>query len=227
MIVFYRYTDLPSSNPSPIFQNDKKKLNQLCLKSFVNAFSEIRPTIRFICDHCEDPEMTDYLIQSTVPWKFSTEYTNVGQNETMLMSYEMAKNENDFVLFQENDYIYRPGIGRTFVDALEALKLVSPYDHKNFYQCEELHSKDVHLELVSNHHFRTTERNTMTWGCHGNLILKYYDIFMKYGYLDGDVWYDLKKEGVQMYVPIPSFATHMAADWLAPNVDWPEIWRYL
>jgi hypothetical protein len=67
----------------------------------------------------------------------------------------------------------------------------------------------------------------MTWGCHGNLILKYYDIFMKYGYLDGDVWYDLKREGVQMYVPIVSMATHMAADWLAPGVDWPEIWRYL
>ena len=171
--------------------------------------------------------MTDYMIQSLVPWRWSSEHTAVGINETMLMSYELAKNYNDFVLLAECDYLYRPGIGRTFLDALNNFKVVSPYDHKNFYQCEELHSKDIHIELVSNHHFRTTERNTMTWGCHGNLILKYYDIFTKYGYLDGDVWYDLKKEGIQMYVPISSMATHMAADWLAPGVDWPSIWREL
>lgn len=227
MICIYRLTEIPSSNPSPIYQEDKKKLNALCLKSFVNAFKDIQPKMHFLCDHCEDPEMTDYMIQSIVPWRFSTTHSNVGINQTMLNAYEIAKNYNDYVLLQECDYLYRPGIGRTFYDALTTLGLVSPYDHKNFYQCPELHSLDVHLELVSNHHFRTTERNTMTWGCHGNLILKYYDIFTKYGYLDGDVWYDLKREGIQMYVPINSMATHMAADWLAPGVDWPSIWREL
>jgi hypothetical protein len=227
MKVFYRLTEIASSNPSPIYQDDKKRLNKMCLKSFVNAFKDLQPQIFFFCDHCDDPEMTDYMIQSVVPWKFSTEYMNVGINQTMLISYELAKNYNDYVLFQECDYLYRPGIGRTFFDALNNFKVVSPYDHKNFYIDETLHSKDIKIDLVSNHHFRTTERNTMTWGCHGNLILKYYDIFVKHGYLDSQLWYDLKDEGIQMWVPIPAMATHMADGWLAPGVDWQSIWREL
>lgn len=214
-----------SSNPPPILQQDKKRLNRLCLKSFVEAFKDIQPNIYFLCDHCEDPELTDYMISSLVPWRHTTEHSNVGINETMLMSYEIAKNHNDFVLFNECDHFYLPNIGRTFYDALNRFQIVSPYDHKNFYMDESIHSKTVQIELVSNHHFRTTERNVMTWGSHGNLILKYYDIFTKYGYLDSDLWYDLKNEGVQMWTPIPSFCTHMVSDWLAPGIPWSDYWR--
>ena len=227
MTVFYRITSIPSSNPSPIFQDDKIKLNKICLKSFVNAFSDIRPTIRFICDNCEDPEMTDYLIQSTVPWKFSTEYTKVGQNETMLMSYEMAKNENDFVLFNECDHLWLPKSGNIMLSAMEELGLVSGYDHPDFYSRYDIHPKEVEIKLVGGHHFRKTARTVMSWGCHGNLVLKEYETLIKHGYLDDEVWRELREHGHQLWTAIPALETHMVRDYMAPGVDWSETWKYL
>lgn len=227
MIVLYRLTDIPSSNPSPIYQENKQRLNKMCLRSFVEAFKDIQPRMYFFCDYVEDEELTRYMIDSIVPWKHSIEFTKRGINKTMLLSYELAKNYDDYVLFQECDYLYRPGIGRTFHDALNNFQFVSPYDHKNFYIDESIHSKNIKIELVSNHHFRTTERNTMTWGTHGNIVLENYDLFMQHGYLDSQLWYDLKDKGYQMWVPIPSMATHMVEDWLAPGVNWQSIWREL
>jgi len=39
------------------------------------------------------------------------------------------------------------------------------------------------------------------------------------------VWRDLEFAGYRLYVPIPSFATHLVKDYLAPGVDWEEIWQ--
>lgn len=223
MLVIYRMTSIPSTNPSPFSQDDKDKLNEFCLKLFVKAFESVKPKIIFLLDYCNSREM----IERSCPFEYEIQESRVGQNETMLRSYELASQVDDYVLFQECDYLYQSGVGKTYLQALKELGLVSPYDHLNFYKDRNLHSETCKLRLVNETHFRSTERNTMTWGCHSDLIKKYRHIFDKYGYLDGDVWYDLKREGVEMWVPIPSFATHMVKDWLAPSINWSLAWTTL
>lgn len=222
MLVIYRITDIPSTNPSPIFQTDKVALNKLCLKSFINAFSDLKPKVVFLADH-----VSDYSYLEEFPWEYEIIKTKDGQNQAMINSYEIASKVDDYVLFHECDYLYKDVCGKTFLRALRELKLVSPYDHLNFYKDPNLHSENCKIKLVDNHHFRSTERNTMTWGCHSNIVKENLDMLNGHGYLDGQVWYDLKDKGYELYVPIPSMATHMVRDWLAPGVNWEELWQSL
>jgi len=216
MLVVYRMTSIASSNPPPVLADDKNALNELCLKSFVKAFEDVQPKIIFLLDNCTCKDM----VKRVCPFEMEILESNIGINETMLRSYALASQFDDFVLFCECDYLWQPNIGKKYLFALADLKLVSPYDHANFYRDKTLHSEDVKIRLIDNHHFRTTERNTMTFGLHTNLLKAHRATFDKYGYLDGDVWYDLKSEGVSLWVPIPSFATHCVKDYLAPSILW-------
>lgn len=220
MQVIYRITDIPSSNPSPIFQEDKVTLNKRCLASFMRGFADIRPKVIFLADHVSEIKYLDEF-----PWEHEVIRTEDGQNQAMLNSYEIASKLEDYVLFQECDYFYRPNIGKTYLQAMKELGVVSPYDHPNFYHVRELHKEECKIKLVDDHHFRTCERNTMTWGCHSNIIKENLDILNHHGYLDGQVWYDLLERGYPLWTPIPSMATHMVKDCLAPGIDWKELWK--
>jgi hypothetical protein len=186
----------------------------------MQAFEDVRPKVIFLADHMGD---VSYL--EKFPWEHEVIRTEDGQNKAMLNSYKIASELEDYVLFQEADYIYRPGIGKTYIEAMKSLGIVSPYDHPNFYHAREYHKEECRIKLVDNHHFRTCERNTMTWGCHSNIIKENLDILNHHGYLDGQVWYDLLERGYPLWTPAPSFATHMVKDCLAPGIDWKELWQ--
>lgn len=193
-------------------------MNKLCLHSFIKGFEDIKPKVVFLADHMND---VSYL---STPWEYEVIRTEDGQNQAMLNSYKIASELDDYVLFQECDYIYRENIGKTYLEAMKALGIVSPYDHPNFYHYRELHGEECRIALVADHHFRTCERNTMTWGCHSNIVRDNLDILNHHGYLDGQVWYDLLERGYPLWTPIKSMATHMVKDCLAPGVDWKELW---
>jgi len=223
MKVYYRMCGIPSTNPSPWKQDDKFGLNKVCLKSFVEAYRDIKPEVHFILDYCD--KSYSEMIDDIVPFDFEIEFTEMGINNTMLRSYELASQVDDVVLFQECDYLYRPNIGKLMVQAVEKFKLVSPYDHLNFYIDRNLHSENCRIDLVNHYHFRSTERDTMTWACHSKMVKENLGILVKHGYLDDVVWRDLLIAGYQLWVPIPSFATHLVKDFMAPGVDWEKIWQ--
>ena len=226
MIVYYRLCGIPSTNASPIFQEDKMRLNKLCLKSFVNAFKSVKPYIVFICDYC--PPEYDDMIRRIVPFKYEIKHTEIGINETMLMSYELAKySQAESILFAECDYLWIGGAGRAFLNGLTELELVSPYDHLNFYIDSTIHSEDCKIRLINDYHWRSTERNTMTFGMSRKAFIRNYEILKKYGYLDNDVWREMRENGYRLFVPIPSCATHMVRDFLAPSRDWSKLWKTL
>lgn len=223
MIVIYRMCDIPSTNAPP-FEQDKLKLNTACLRSFVGAFIDVRPFVYFLCDHC--PGNYKEMIDSSCPFKKKIVFSQSGINATMLASYAIAADHDDYVLFQECDYLYRPRTGDLFLESLSRFSIVSPYDHLNFYIDRNIHSRNCDVDLVGDHHFRTVERNTMTWGTHTNLVKENMDILNKYGYLDDKVWGDLLIAGHRLWTPIPSIATHMVKDYLSPGINWERIYGY-
>lgn len=222
MRVIYRITEIPSTNPSP-WGKDKLELNKVCLRSFVRAFHEVNPEMYFLADYCSGE--TDKMISKIVPFPYEIEHTEVGINATMVKSYEIAEKLNDYVLFQECDYLYRPLIGAGYLNALKVLKLISPYDHLNFYLDNNIHSSQCHIELVGGQHFRTTERNTMTWATHSSVVRDNSAMLKRHGYLDDKVWEDFMVAGCVLWVPILSWSTHCVKDYLAPGVRWNEIWN--
>lgn len=220
MIVYYRLCSIPSTNPSPILQEDKFQLNKLCLDSFVRAFRKVNPEVVFLGDFCGARE--EEMIQQSCPFKYTFIPTAIGINETCLMQYDMAlKQEDDIILFLECDYYWNPQADVSkLVDAIKTLGLVSPYDHPNFYRDKSMHSNFCQIELVSDYHFRSTERNTMTFGLRKPVLEQNIDLFREFGYLDNGQWLGLAGRGQKLFVPIPSMATHMVVDNLAPSVDW-------
>lgn len=227
MKVFYRLTEIASTNPSPIFQEDKLALNRLCLESFVRAYSDLQPHVTFICDYCTP--QTKEMIEQVWPFHKKIMMTSMGINETAMLQFSIA-NElegDESVLFQECDYIYSGVIGKKMDQAIQELEMVSPYDHRNFYMDHSMHSEMVLLKLVDDVHWRSTERNTLTFGIKLSVFKENVDIFKKYGYLDDGNWKEMRERGHLLFVPIPSFATHCAKDWLAPSVEWEEIWKTL
>jgi len=228
MIVYYRLCSIPSTNPSPILQDDKFELNKLCLKSFVRAFKDVNPEVVFLADFCGEREAE--MVKQIVPFKHSFIPTAIGINETCLMQYEMALKqiEHEEILFLECDYLWNPAVEvQKLVDAIKELGLVSPYDHPNFYKDRSLHSNKCQIELVSNYHFRSTERNTMTFGLRKAILQDNIDLFNEFGYLDGQVWYDLLERGYPLWTPIKTMATHMVVGNLSPSIDWEAQWKTL
>lgn len=226
MTVFYRLCDIPSTNPSPVYQDAKLKLNELCLRSFVLAFRDVKPKVVFICDYC--PEKYKDLIEKEVPFEKEIIFTTLGINGSCLKQYELAEEiEDDVFLFQECDYVYRPSVGTQVYEAIKEFTLFSPYDHLNFYIDRNIHSPFTEINLFNNQHYRTAERNTMTFGMTKKAFEENKSILKKWGYLDNEVWYEMRANGYDLHVPIPAMATHMVKDYLAPCIPWEIIWKTL
>lgn len=227
LITYYRITSIPSTNPSPIYQEDKDKLNELCLKSFVSAFKEVKPKTIFICDHCSEDTLE--MIYNVCPFEKEVMVTHLGINETCLLQYKLAsKQDEEIILFLECDYWWNTALDvNKYISGIKELGLVSPYNHLNYYKDKEAHSNICQIELVDDHIFRSVETCTMTFGLRKDILIKYLDIFNKYGYLDHFVWLDIAKEGQKLFCPIPTFATHSVIDYLAPQVKWENIFKNL
>lgn len=225
MVVYYRLCSIPSTNPSPIYQEDKFKLNELCLRSFVKAFKDVKPKVVVLGDYCDYLE--GEMLERELPFEYVYKPTKIGINETCLLQYDLAsKQDDEVILFLECDYMWNPDLDvRKYIDGIKTLGLCSPYDHRNYYLDRNSHSNICQIELVSDYHFRSTETCTMTFGLRKDVFMDNLEIFKKYGYLDHDVWLDIAAKGQKLFCPIPSFATHMVRDFLAPSVDWGKIWK--
>lgn len=224
MIVIYRLCNIPSTNPSPVYQEDKKRLNELCLRSFVSAFKSVEPTVVFLADFC-GREYED-IIKNICPFPYELVFTDLGINGTALKSYDVAKDtKDDVILFQECDYVYRPSVGSKMVEAIKHFGLLSPYDHPDFYTRDDIHNMTPKLEVFQNEHFRSATRNTMTFGMTREAFKKQYDILYKYGYLDNEVWHEMRENGNELWTPLPAYATHMTRDFLSPAIPWEVLFK--
>lgn len=212
MHVVYRLTDIPSTNPSPVYQENKPELNKFCLESFLEAFKDVDYTITFLCDHCSD--YGEYL--GKVLPKHNIEYSNLGINGTYMRSLEIAKYRDVDTYFAECDYIYREGAGKKIEAAIECFGYMSGYDHPDKYP-----TKSASIEFFDGLHWRTAPSTTMTYGVSKQNLRQDYELLIKYGYLDSQMWENLYKEtGRQLWTPMPAICSHMVAHYLSPGMSW-------
>lgn len=216
MKCLYRITDIPSTNHSPVHQDNKIYLNKLCLNSFLRANAIVVDKIIFLADHCG--QGTIDMIKKAVPSQIDIEIqkSNVGINETYIKQMHIAKELDDDVLFQECDYIYHPDAGKILKAAIKELGFVSPYDHPDKYPGK------ANLRLLNDRHWRSAISTTMTYGVSKEKLQGKFEILVKHGYLDHQMWVELSKSGETLWTPIPSLATHMVKDYLAPGFKWQE-----
>ena len=208
MKVFYRPTSVLSVNPNPLGK-DQNYILKTCLDSFLKAG---KAEITFIADRLTEEQRDMFGKHGKI----------VDCEEGMIASrnkaFELAcELDEEKVLFAEDDYLWVPDCLEKLELVLDELPLISPYDHPGHYLEERFKNEPKKMILINNHTFRSAPSNTHTFACHASLIKENRDLFMK-------TWGDHEtfvKLGVQMYVPVPSWATHLVTGLLAPNVNWP------
>ena len=217
MIVYYRLAGHKSSlsKPSPILKDNLLALHTLCMQSFVKALEEVKPKMVFLLDYCN--EDYDRMIESLVPFEKEVRHTAFGINETCLLQYTLYERSNeDKVLFQEGDYLFVPKTGKEIEQALDTLPFLSPYDHPDKYETE----KEPYVKVVNGRHWKQTISTTATFATRREHFLKYKDSFYKWGYLDHKRWVEIADNGGTLFTPLPSIATHMVEDFMAPHINW-------
>lgn len=214
MIVYYRLCDRksPLSKPSPILNDNLLKLTEICLRSFVDVYKKINPEMVFIADYC--PLSYDRMIKEVVPFKYKIIHTQKGINETCLMQYRLFEaSGHDVVLFQEYDYLWVKPLTERMIGELG---FVSPYDHPDKYP-----HINTSVALADKHFFITVESTTATFATDKKAFSQHKDLFYRYGYIDKERW---QKLSAPLFSPIPSFATHMVDEFMAPVIDWKAVW---
>lgn len=218
MIVYYRLSDkkLSASKPAP-FTQDIFTIAKVCLRSFVSAFKDVSPKMVFICDYC--PPKYDKMIRDIVPFEFEIHHTSLGINKTCLMQYEMYdKSDEPCVLFQEYDYLWLPDTGTSLEEGVVYFDYVTPYDHPDKYGIEGI----VTAESITNRLWKETQSTTATFGTSKEIFTGEREVFNKYGYIDHSRWLEVTGK---LCSPVPSLATHMCAEFMAPHIDWKAVWN--
>lgn len=198
MKVFYRVTHKLSSNPNPLGKN-KQRIIDVCLSSFKRAGES---DITFIIDgdvglkgiHTKKPGIVPSLL-------------------TALAEARKLPNE-DNVLLCEDDYLWLPDTLGKLERALDTLPLISPYDHPDHYTDERFKHQPKKMVLIENQTYRQAPSNTHTFACKAWVIKQNYEHMRSHGMEDHKMFSTL---GIDMYVPVPSFATHLVTGLLAPN----------
>jgi hypothetical protein len=207
-MIYYRISSRPSVNAPPKFEGDKMRIVKTCLRSF----KETNPTepIHFILDYCS----SDYLdvVKSLFP-KFTHEFSQYGNYNSCLKTYNLARETKDkYLFFIEDDYMWKSDAFEKMMKALDGgIKLLSPYDHPDFYENKDAHPGPFNI-VWKGHHWRTAHSNTMTFACHREVFDKNRGLFNEHGPNDSILWRSMPEK---LWCPIPSLATHFVRDHLA------------
>lgn len=207
-MIFYRVSPFKQHNIPPVYADDKWNLVKLAHKTFLD-FNDHEPTT-YLLDRCEG--WNDYFQK----YGRTVNYTGTDRSYSIGFMFNLAKDIKGKVLMVEDDYLWVKNKVDDLLVGLDYFKLVSPYDHPAHYIEDKFKDFDFKLKLIGKQVWRNSPSNTHTFGTTGEYIREHWDIF-KDGYWDAPMFEKLPD---QVWNPIPSFATHLCSDWMAPNVDW-------
>jgi len=220
MVIVYRLC--PEGNPlkkRPIWP--KMDLVTTCFKSVMEAFKGTQTTFHFILDKAT-PELI--ALVKSCPFQYVIEpfrepSWEIGNEVTYFRQLDIASETTDKVLLLEDDYYFLQDTGKTLINALDELDFVTPYDHPGYYT-EHKHDYLKEVRLVGDYHFMKIIDTTLTFGARsGKLIKDNLAEFKSNSVWDEKIWKKLANYG--LWCPIPSLATHMETDYLAPSIKWP------
>ena len=208
MKIFYRVSPYLSTHPNPM-GTDKHEILDRCLASFLGAFPSDKFDITFIVDGLPLNNFAKYG---------KAIFAGPGNAETFHAQLdEIAKLPNEEKVFiVEDDYLWTKDASE-IVNALDVFELVSPYDHPGHYIEERFKNQAKRIRLHNGHTYRDAPSNTLTFATHAYVIKQNLELIKTFGIRDHELFQSL---GIDMWIPVPSFATHLVDGLLAPNVDW-------
>jgi len=262
LVVAYRIYPAVSKTPL-VFQDNKYKLAELCVKSFKKSLGDLKVKLIVLLDNC--PGEYKVLFETHFDTKdlLFKEYQGIGNQATFAQQIDLLLEQNDseYIYFAEDDYFY---LENRFSDMIRFLKnnkdadFVSPYDHPDNYS-RFFHAHPHKIRVKDSVYWRTCQSTCLTFLTTKKVLKKTAKIFRTYvkGNHDFAVWAALTKfaglnafsiirsfvkeiyflklyaltwlhgwwqvlfgRKYTLWAPVPSIATHMQNDGIAPVVDW-------
>jgi hypothetical protein len=218
MKVFYRCYPEMSVNPNP-HGTVKREIFEFCLKSFLAADSECKADITFVSDRVPNdwfdiPALSNPKVIQLADHS-SRHMKALYQSLAFTVDLIAQVPENEKVMIAEDDYLWLPDTFNKLERALDVMPMISPYDHPGHYTEERFKNQPRRMVLFENHTYRQAPSNTHSFAAPAWVFQKNAGMLKTMG--DHEFF---TKVGIDLYVPVPSFATHLVTGMLAPNVDW-------
>lgn len=210
MRVLYRVSPYLSSHPNPLGK-DKLSIVKACFESFKRAI-DTDITLTIIADNLPPEYLTVFDGYTVIPG-------NHGNIETFHQQLDLVctlPNE-DKVLLAEDDYIWAPNSLSKIKRSLDEFELMSPYDHPGHYIEERFKNQPRRLRLIDGQVYRDAPSNTLTFACRAYVIKQNIYLIKSFGVRDHELFQTLAKD---LWLPVPSLATHTVEGLLAPGRDW-------
>ena len=201
--VAYRiYPKLAPSGASFACDGDKRRLSEVCLRSFKESLGGLRARIWVLLDGCP-PEYADLFAKYFDPTDLTLLNLNgIGNQATFRRQIEvlLEQRDSDLVYFAEDDYVYLPSQFHRMIDFLlgqRDVDFVSPYDHLDCYTLD-LHRHPTWIKVHGGRHWRTAASTCLTFLTRRETLRRTQSVFQKYKRrsLDCSLWLSLTKQRV-------------------------------
>jgi hypothetical protein len=232
--ILYRSTASENRKDRPPYYS-----KSLCLYSFLRAFTRVRQyaTVTFINDG-PLPEERQAVMHE---WGSIVTLPGIGNSHSYrrALATAVALPVNSLVYLAEDDYLYTEDAFiqlREVFAALPHVDYVTLFDNIDRYiRSDDSRRGYSRVFIAGGLHWRTVESACMTFGAR-TARLKRDAWIHRLGSLSrspadrliwrctlGEKWFFWKFPKRLLVGPLPSLATHMLTNALAPNVDWEQV----
>jgi hypothetical protein len=235
---FYRTFDGDNTKPRPPYYSKR-----LAFESFLLTWTRLPAGVRRLVVVCSSPGLPPAMAGLIEAHADEVRYVDAGGNS---QSYRAAlalseQVEGDGVIYHsEDDYLYHPDAMPELMAAVERFtgaEYFTLYDHRDRYT----RSDDARwgyrgvVALGGNRHWRGTESTCMTYAARAQTLkrdaylhrlcstrpLPHDRMLWRATQGIGPFWWKLPKR--LLMSPMPSLATHLDPEYLAPVVDWAAV----
>lgn len=261
LCIAYRIYPKVSKIP-PVYEDDKLKLSELCLRSFKKSLGDLKIKMYVLMDNCDNryQDLFDKYFDENELIKIPL--NAIGNNATFKLQLQLLLEQkySDLVYFAEDDYFYQNSLKdmiNFFIENPE-VSFATPYDHLDYYNMN-WHRGDYRIKYC-NIHWRTAISTCLTFMARKSSLQKCQRTFMSYAYgnYDFSLWTAITKRRLlpdrtmwnalnekkafpylispayswlkcwrqilfgqryELWSPIPSIATHMEKDFIAPSMN--------
>ncbi len=148
-------------------------------------------------------------------------------------NFKKISSENELIYFVENDYLHTIDSKKNLIDAFKLkVHYVSLYDHPDYYDnlkklidFRQVLDNPIKKVLLGKYrHWATTASTTCTFAVKKKTLMEDYEYFKKMCKRDiprdNKIFTQLTNKGRLLIIPIPSLATHIETNYLAPLINW-------
>jgi hypothetical protein len=201
LIIAYRIYPGISKVP-PVFSDNKLKLAELCLKSFIDALGNINFKIIAILDNCPDiyVELFNKYIKSKDLEIIRTPLTGNAGTFGLQMNLLLNQDTSDVVFFAEDDYFYLPDTIKVMLDFINSNNkpdFLTPFDHLDYYT-HPMHDKIYRTINHNEFEWREAATTCMTFMTRKDTLQATKNIFYTYAKknYDNSLWLALTKTDI-------------------------------